>query len=350
MAKIRAEQFSAHCKKALSSIYVIFGDEPLIKQEACDILRKAASSQGFTERERYYSDAGLDWDEVFAGAANFSLFSDRKMLEIHLHNGKPGDKGAKAIVRYCEDPPEDTLLLVTAPKLDGTSQRAKWFKALEAKGQIVQVWPVNAEQLPRWIDQRLKAKGLSASNEAIDMLSAKVEGNLLAAKQEIEKLTLIANQDGIISAEDMASVVGDSARYDVFNFVDKALSGKTESAIKTLQGLKSEGTEPVIILWAMAREIRTLVAICEATASGQSQMQAFKSERVWDKRQGMMQSALTRLSHKHLLHLLRKANGIDRAVKGLRKASVWDELTDLTLHLCGVVTINPQIDALSLSY
>ncbi|GAA6170183.1 DNA polymerase III subunit delta [Sessilibacter corallicola] len=349
MAKIRAEQLAGHCKNPLAPIYVIFGDEPLLRQEACDTLRKAATEQGYTERERYYSDASLDWDDVFSGAANFSLFAERKMVEIHLHNGKPGDKGAKAIMRYCEDPSEDTLLLITAPKLDGTSQRSKWFKALEAQGQIVQVWPVNAEQLPRWIDQRLKAKGLSASSEAIDMLSAKVEGNLLAAKQEIEKLTLISSQDRVISAEEMAAVVGDSARYDVFGLVDKALTGKTESAMKTLQGLKSEGTEPVIILWALAREIRTLVAICEAVESGQSQMQAFKAERVWDKRQGMMQAALARLSHKHLQHLLRKANGIDRAVKGLRKASVWDELTDLTLHLCGIVTIKPQIDALSLT-
>ncbi len=348
MAKIRADQLSRHIAKQLSPMYCIFGDEPLLKQEACDEIRNQAFQQGYTEREKYYSDASLDWNEVFASAANLSLFAERKFIEIHLHTSKISEQGAKMLLQYCQAPPEDTLLLITAPKLDASAQKTKWFKALENNGDTVQIWPITSEQLPDWINTRLRQKKLNASSEAIEMLAAKVEGNLLAAKQEIEKLVLLAAKDGLISTDLMAAAVGDSARYDVFGLVDKALSNKTEAALKTLQGLKSEGTEPIIILWALTREIRTLASISEAVNKGQPISQALKANRIWDKRAPLIQAALQRLSYKHLMHLLRKANGIDRAVKGLRKASPWDELTDLVLHLSGIITLPPSLDLIAL--
>lgn len=251
MNKLRPEQLANQSSKPLAPVYIISGDEPLVVQESCDWLRQTATSQGYTERERYYTDANIDWQQILAGAANMSLFAERKLIEIHFHKAKQTDEANKALVSYAETLPDDTVLLISAPKLDGNAQKAKWFKAFDKVATFVQIWPVTADALPRWIDQRLRQAQLRASSEAIEILAAKVEGNLLAASQEIKKLQLLAGNDQLIEAETMASLVGDSARYDVFGLADKALKGETQSAIKTLNGLQGEGSDAVIILWAL---------------------------------------------------------------------------------------------------
>ncbi len=348
MGKIRADQLASTLKQALAPIYLVCGDDPLLAQEACDNIRETATQQGFDERERYHSDSGLDWDEVLTSSNSLSLFASRKILEIRLHNGKPGDKGGKALQEYCANPSEDNLLLLITPKLDGATQKTKWYKTVEKTGVVIPIWPIGSAQLPGWINQRMKKAGLSADSQAIDILCARIEGNLLAAVQEIEKLTLIANS-GMVSAEMMAASVADSARYDVFSLVDKALQGDTVSAVKTLHGLKGEGTDAVVVLWALAKEIRALVQITHASSQGQNFSWACKQAGIWEKRQGLVKLALQRLKPGHINLLLRKANAIDKMIKGMHPGNPWNELLDLTLNLTGSFSINPSVQKLALS-
>lgn len=348
MAKLRPEQLSTALRKQLAPAYLISGDEPLLSLESCDLIRQAARAAGFTERELHHVDNGFDWDQLLTSVNSLSLFADRKIIELRIDNGKPGDKGAKTLISYCENPPPDTLLLIVTPKLDASSQRSKWYKSLEQIADVVQIWPVGPLQLPRWIEQRMQRAGLSADRDAIDMLAARIEGNLLAAAQEIEKLKLLA-VNGQVSAEMIAGAVADSARYDVFSLLDKALHGDARAAVRTLQGLKGEGTDATVVLWALAREIRTLYQIAHAVQQGQALDRAAQAAGVWDKRKSLVATALRRLKLNQLQVLMRKANGIDKAIKGLRNADVWDELMDLTLNLSGTFSLSPTVQRLSLA-
>ncbi len=348
MAKLRPDQLAGTLKKGLAPIYLVSGDEPLLVQEACDAIRQAARQAEFGERELYHADAGFDWGLVLSATNSLSLFAERKLIELRIDKGKPGDKGSKALVEYCQNPGEDNLLLIITPKLDGAQQRSKWFKAIEKTGTFVQIWPITPQQLPRWIGQRLQAAGLKADSQATEILASRVEGNLLAAAQEIEKLKLLSH-GGFVSAELMASVVADSARYDVFGLVDKALHGDARGAVRTLNGLKGEGTDATVVLWALAREIRTLAQVAHAVSQGQNFDWAAKQSGVWDKRKPLIQTALRRFRPLQLQQLLRKANAIDKAIKGMRRADPWDELMDLTLNLTGTFSLSPPVQKLALS-
>ena len=347
MAKLRPEQLHAALGKQLAPIYLVSGDEPLLIQEACDSIRAAARKQGFGERELYHADANFEWGQLLSAANSLSLFAEKKIIELRMPSGKPGDKGGKILQEYAQSPAPDNLLLIVTDKLDGATQKSKWFKAIEDAGQHIQVWPITAGNLPRWIGQRLQQAGLQADADAIELLSSRIEGNLLAAVQEIEKLKLLANS-GRISFELMASAVADSARYDVFGLTDKALHGDARAAVKNLQGLKTEGTEPITILWAISRDIRTLIQVSQAVAQGKHFDWAAKQAGVWDKRQPLVQAALRRLKPAQLQQLLRKANGIDKAIKGMRNAEPWDELLDLVLNIAGVQSLHPANERLNL--
>lgn len=347
MAKLRPEQLDASLNKGLAPVYLVSGEEPLLIQEACDSIRRAARQAGFSERELYHADASFDWSQLLAAANSLSLFADRKILEVRLPSGKPGDKGAKALLEYLAQPSTDNLLLLITDKLDKSAQSSKWCKAIEDTGSHVQIWPVTPAQLPRWIGQRLQQAGLRADSNAIELLAARVEGNLLAAVQEVEKLKLVA-QDGLVSYELMAAAVADSARYDVFGLVDKALHGDARAAARSLQGLRGEGTDAISLLWALTKDIRSLNQIALAQSQGKSFDQAAQSAGVWQNRQPLMQAALRRLKPAQLQQLLRKANGIDRAIKGMRAAEPWDELLELTLNLAGVQSLSSANERLNL--
>jgi DNA polymerase-3 subunit delta len=348
MAKLRPEQLSGALQKQLAPVYLICGDEPLLIQETCDLIRSAARQQGFSERIIYNVDKSFEWHQLLTEANSLSLFSDKKILELRIDNGKPGDAGSKAFVEYCENINSDNILLVITPKLDGNTQRGKWYKTLEKSGAVVQIWPVNEQQLPQWLDTRLRSSGLNADRETIALLAAQVEGNLLAATQEIEKLKLLAI-DGQVTTDMIAGMVSDSARYDVFGLIDKALSGDTRSAVKCLHGLRSDGTDAITILWALAREIRTLLHISHTVSQGKNFDWAAKKAGVWDNRKNLIQNALRRHSSTQLQLLLRKSNAIDKAIKGARNADAWDELLDVTLNLCGIYSLQPKIQKLSLT-
>jgi DNA polymerase-3 subunit delta len=347
MPKLRADQLTAAVAKSLAPVYLVSGDEPLLIQESCDQIRKAARTQGFTEREIFHAETSFDWNQLLASANSLSLFADKKIFEIRMPSGKPGDKGTKAILEYLENPSPDNLLLVITEKLDSATQKSKWIKAIEDNGIHVQIWPIPPTQLSRWISTRLQQAGLSADNSAVDLLASRIEGNLLAAVQEIEKLALLTTNKHI-SYELMASAVADSARYDVFSLADKALHGDARAAAKTLQGLKGEGTDAITLLWAILRDIRSLNQIAQATAQGRAFEAAARQAGVWEKRQLLMQNALRRLKPAQLQQMLRKANAIDKSIKGMRNAEPWDELLDLVLNLAGVQSLNNQNERLSL--
>lgn len=346
--RLKAERLEDHLKREpLAPVYLISGDETLLVQEAADLIRKSAAQQGFSDRELFHTDASFDWNQVLTEANSLSLFAAKKILEIRIPNGKPGDKGSKLLQEYLDNPNPDTLLLIITPKLDGSATRSKWVKMIESVGAFIQVWPVNAAQLPRWIGDRLTRAGIRANSQAIEILADRVEGNLLAAVQEIEKLKLLV-PDGEVDGKTMSNVVADSARYDVFTLVDKALAGDAQGASRTLRGLRDEGSEPTVILWSLSREIRTLLTAALAQAQGEHLDWALKNAGVWDKRKPLVKAALRRLPHSTLRQLLRQCGGIDRAIKGMRSADPWDELSTVVLMLCASTPMKPANIRLSL--
>ncbi len=332
---LKAEQLGKHLSaEGLAPVYLVSGDEPLLTQEAADLIRSHCQQQGYTERELFHAEAGFDWNQILTEANSLSLFASKRLLEIRIPNGKPGDRGSKVLNEYLAQPNPDTLLLIITPKLDASAKRSKWVKQIESAGVLLQIWPVSAAQLPRWIERRLAAAGLHASRQAIAILADRVEGNLLAAVQEIEKLKLLAPA-GEVDGSTMSSVVADSARYNIFTLVDKALQGDPQSACRTLRGLRDEGTETTVILWSLAREVRTLLQVAEAHRLGQSIDKALASNGVWDKRKPLFNAAIRRLNPATLKQMLRLAGAIDRAIKGVRSADPWDDLTTLVLMLSG---------------
>ncbi|MDG2018093.1 MAG: DNA polymerase III subunit delta [Porticoccaceae bacterium] len=344
--KIKPDQLKSHLQnslqtKQLSPIFIISGDEPLLSQEAADSIRSTARQLEYTERETFDVDARFDWNLVFNETSALSLFADKKILELRIINGKPGDKGSKALCELCENLNDTNLLLIILPKLEKGAYQSKWMKTLETHGVHIQVWPVSPEQLPRWINQRLMQSGINASQAAVDILADRVEGNLLAAMQEINKLQLLS-LEGKVDADIMSTVVADSARYNLFSFVDNILDGNAQSAAKALRGLKNEGAEPLALLWAITRELRILNKASHQILLGSPKDKALKSAGVWDKRIPLFRKALSRLSPAHLRMLIHQAGAIDRGVKGLRKADIWDELTTLVLSFAGSQTLHPK--------
>jgi DNA polymerase-3 subunit delta len=336
--KLNPAQLGKHLQGALAPVYVVSGDEALLCQEACDAIRAATRQQQFSERQVFNAEANFDWGNLLQAGASMSLFAEKRLLELRLPSGKPGDKGAAALLQYLSRPPEDTVLLISLPKLDGSTQKSKWAKALieGPDSQFVQIWPVDAHQLPQWIRQRLSQSGLSASQEAIDMLAVRIEGNLLAAAQEIEKLKLLADGNQIDAGTIQASVA-DSARFDVFGLIDAALNGEAAHALRMLEGLRGEGVEPPVILWALAREIRLLASIAQQFAQGIPLEKAFSSARppVWDKRRPLVSKALQRHTASRWALLLQDAQRIDAQIKGQAPGDPWNALALLALSITG---------------
>lgn len=335
--KLNPAQLGKHLQGNLAPVYVVSGDEPLLCQEACDAIRQACRQQGFSERQVFNADNQFDWGHLLQASASLSLFAERRLLELRMPTGKPSDKGV-ALLEYLARPAEDTVLLISLPKLDGSTQKSKWAKSLieGAHCQFLQIWPVDAGQLPQWIRQRLSQAGLSASAEAVDMISIRVEGNLLAAAQEIEKLKLLAEGNQVDLATVQAAV-SDSARFDVFGLIDCALNGEASHALRMLEGLRGEGVEAPVILWALAREVRLLASIAQQYSQGTPLEKAFSSARppVWDKRRPLVSKALQRHSTARWAHLLRDAQQIDAQIKGQAQGDPWSGLSLLTLAICG---------------
>lgn len=333
--KVYPDKLAAHLNKSVSPVYLVSGDEPLLVQELLETIRSQLKKKGYLERELFHVDGSFDWEEVLFSANSMSLFAEEKILELRMPNGKPGDKGAKALLSYIEEPSEGTTMLLVLPRLDQAAQRTKWFKALDAKGVFVQVWPVDKKDLPRWIGQRMQANGLKADRGAIQVLIDRLEGNLLAAAQEIERLKLLS-LDGNVDAQLVMSSVADNTRFDVFGLIDMAVAQERRQTLRMLQGLRGEGAEVLYVNNMFAREVRNLLRITEALDTGQSTAGVYQKFRVWDKRKAIVGKCLQHRSRQDLFGCLINAAEVDARVKGIHEGDPWIPLESGFLSLAGV--------------
>lgn len=332
--RLKAEQLEAALKKNLAPVYLIAGDEPLQLGEAADAIRRTAKKAGFENREVLTVDPHFEWASLGEAADSFSIFADKKIIDLRLPSGKPGAEGSKALSEYCARLPEDTLLLITSGKLDSASLKSKWAQTLDKTGIIIQIWPPSGQDLINWLQNRMANKGLFGDREGLRLLAGRVEGNLLAAAQEIEKLFVLHGPKQL-SRHDIESAVADSSRYDVFNLCDAMLAGKTGRILKMLQGLKSEGTAEPLVLWALTRDIRLLISIKTARCQGFSKDQALRNAHVWENRKGLVLGAEQRLKLTQLNKALLMSTEADRRIKGASKGNAWDMLTQICLLVGG---------------
>lgn len=332
--QLKPEQLETRLRKQLDPVYFISGDEPLRVLEAADAVRAAAQAQGYSEREVMTVQAGFDWEELAASAGSLSLFAERRLIDLRLPTGKPGDAGARLLRAWAERPPEDTLLLVTAGKLEPAARKGKWLQALDAAGVVIQVWPLKLQEFHAWVQARMRRRGLEPTREAVALLADRVEGNLLACVQEIDKLYLLRG-GGPVTAEAVLDLVADSARYDVYGLVDSALAGQVARSVRMLRGLEAEGSPAPVVLWALSREIRQLAAMAAGVAGGRAIRGVLDEYRVWDSRKPLLGKALQRLPVARCNQLLRQCAFTDRVCKGQAAGNAWVELLQLTLQLAG---------------
>ena len=334
MAQIRLDQLDAQLQRPLGALWAIHGDEPLLSLEAADAIRAAARKAGHTEREVLLAERGFDWRALADSAASLSLFGDRRIVELRM-TGKPGADGAKAIEAYAARPPDQTVTIVSFPRFDRATQSSPWFVALERAGVLVNVYPVERSRLPQWIAQRLKRQKQSASPQALQFLADSVEGNLLAAHQEIQKLALLAPQ-GELGFETVRDCVLNVARYDAGDLTSAMLCGDAARLVRVLDGLRGEGEAEAKLVWIVAEEIRAVARVQEGLGSGRSLQDLLRESRIWgDARQSAVGGAARKFKRKALEASLEHAARIDRIVKGVAQGDAWDELLQLGLRFAG---------------
>ena len=322
----------------LRSAYLVAGSEPLLVLEAADAIRTAARAQGITEREVFEAEGNPrepDWDALRSTFGAPSLFATRRLVELRLPTGKPGNEGSKLIAGFCADPPPDVVLLVTAGDWSMKQHGGKWSDAIARAGHVVVAWPVKPHELPDWIERRLRSRGLRADRDAVQRLAERVEGNLLAAAQEIDKLALLG-EDGILDAARMDALVTDAARFDVFRLVDAALNGHPAQVSRMLAGLRAEGEAIPALMGMVVRELQTSAALARVQARGGNLASAFKAQRIWDSKQAMYLRALKRHDPARWERFLARAGQVDRIAKGrvrlgLEPVDAWQALERLLL-------------------
>lgn len=329
---IKPEQLPSRLKQGSHSMVWISGDEPLLVQEACDAVREFARNNGYSERDVMDAGANFNWNQLLTAGNSLSLFAERKLIDLRLNIAKLEDEARNALAEYLANPNPDYLLLLTTAKIDKTSQSTKWFKALESKALFCQIWPISEQQLPQWIRQRLLQHGLTADQDALQLLADRVEGNLLAAAQEIEKLLLQTNATHL-DAQTIMAAVADSSRYNVFDLTEACLAGNSTRALKILANLQAEGEECLMLVNMLCREIRSLAGMLDEIEQGQNIHAVMQNHRVWNNRTQMVAAALQKHSQATLQNLLARARLIDQSVKGLLDYKPWDELASLVLGL-----------------
>jgi DNA polymerase-3 subunit delta len=333
--QLKFEQLTSHLQRnGLAPIYLLSGDEPLQLLEASDLIRRRASQEG-AERNVLIVDRAFDWDQLSQASANLSLFSSKQLTELRVAHYSPGKPGGDALTAYAENPPVDTCLLITMDKLDKRSQQARWFKALDKVGVFIQIWPVEPSRLPAWIVQRLQQLGKRIDKNAATLIAERTEGNLLAAKQELDKLCLLVNKQDI-TLEDVQNSVIDSTRHDAFALIEHALLGNAVRVASMLRGLQSEGVEPISIYGALMWEFRRLCSISALVANGMPRDKAFTEFRVWNQRQTAVNSVLARLDTRALNQLLAESIIIDKSLKGMTKRSPWETLENFLFRIAGL--------------
>lgn len=334
--QLRADSLDQHLSKGLSALYVITSDEHLLAMEAADKIRKAARVQGFSEREVLTVERSFKWGALLAANQSQSLFGDRKLIELRIPSGKPGKDGAQALQEYIAHLSPDNLTLISLPKLDWATQKAAWVTALQQAAVYIDIPLVERTQLPVWLQQRLAMQQQSADRQSLEFIADRVEGNLLAAHQEIQKLALLY-PSGKLSFEQVHDAVLNVARYDVFKLNEAMLSGDVSRLVRMLEGLKGEGEALPLVLWAVAEEIRTLLRIKSGLVQGKPLPVLLKENRIWGPRERLVEPALRRVQLAVLREALQEAAQIDKMVKGLRAKAFagdpWDALLQLGLKV-----------------
>lgn len=332
--KLALDNLAAHLKQALqrgqlASTYLVSGDEDLLVGEACDAIRAAARQAGYAEREVHFPERNADWADILASAGSLSLFGDRRLIELRF-SGKAGKEGSAALQSLIAREGDDTLLLIVTPRLDFTAQSTAWVKAIEAKAAWLPIWEVGPRQLEGWLSQRLRTAGLEPTADAVTLLAARIEGNLLAAQQEIEKLKLLVPA-GRLDAAAVLNAVASSARYDVFALGEAIVTGDAARAQRILAGLRGEGTEPTLVLWAITRELRNLWSIRRGDDPARR-----PGPRLTSTQLAALERARPRAAKLPFARLSSRALRADRMIKGRLAGDPWDELTLLCAEFCGL--------------
>ncbi len=339
--QVSADQLPHQLKRGIAPLYFIFGDEPLLIDECVQAIRAAAAKGGVTEREVANVETGFDWNGFYASLQSGSLFSSRRLVELRLPTGRPGDAGGKILAELAQAPPADVTLVVRSGKLDKAVRATKWAKTLESAAVTVTVYPLERAQLPRWIEGRLRAAGLLPGAGVAERLAYHVEGNLLAGVQEIEKLALNFGS-APVDLDDIEGVLGDNARYSVYALADACLRGARADVVRISRTLQAEGEAPALVSWALAREIRSLARLSAEIASGARLEQVLDAHRdlVWAKRRTLVTQALQRGDVRHWRKLLQQAARVDRIVKGRAAGEPWQALECLALALGGTELVS----------
>ncbi len=342
--KIKSEQLGRTLSNAKTSPPLVWlaGDEPLLMQESADLVRSHFRAAGISEREVFTVERGFNWESFLQATGNLSLFGERKLIDLRLASAKLDDSGKKALQSHLDNANPDLVVLVSSPHLEKATLNTKWFKAIEAESLLVQIWPVNRENLAQWLQQRLLREKISADNDALQILVDRVEGNLLAAMQEIEKLKLLAKPEAdgslLLDGKTALQLVANNSRYTAFAAVDAALLGDVARAQKILLGLKAEGIMPQPILAAVIRELRLLQPMVRKKEQGQGINAIVQTARVWFNRKQAVSSAIRRLGSDDIWQILERARRADQAGKGMLDANAWDELSTVLLALSGAAT------------
>jgi len=352
--RVNIQHLSKADNKPLAPVYLLFGDEVLLLEEACTGLRRKAQAQGYTERLSFAAEPGFDWEELLQSGSSLSLFADKQLIELRMPTGKPGQTGSRVLCELVENLPADTMLLVISGAVDKAGQNQKWFKALDKAGASAEAKEIRLNDFPGWIANRLRHKGLLADQQSIALLTHYFEGNLLAAAQEIDLLALNTDVDSTRASDASAkpdaqhqlaalqSSVSDNSRFSVFSYLDACLAGDWQRTCRILDGLKAEKDESVFLVVMLSREVRKLAQMAAVLDSGSNRNQVFKQYRVWPQRQPIIDQAIKRHGMAGWQSILQQIAKIDKILKGRSQgegASVWFDIEKLSMQICGLKTI-----------
>lgn len=329
--QVRADQLAGSLKRGLAPVYLIGGEEPLLLLECCDQIREAARAQGFVERELLQVERGFDWSEL-RQAATPGLFASRKIIDLRLRTGKPGQEGARVLTEWADAPDPDMLLMVSCEQWDKGSRNSKWASRLEKAGQRIDIWPVKAQELPHWLEQRMLKHGMHPEPDVLRILADRLEGNLLAARQEIERLALIKGA-GTVTMDDVMKVVADSSRFDGFALAEHMLTGNLRDGLRVAAGLKRMDTPLPMLLGALLRELKTVETYRLAVRGGEAEPMVFRRLNIWQNRQQTVRAAARRLDTLKLFGAFRMLSLIDQQSKGRAEGDPWQSIDTLLLQL-----------------
>lgn len=330
---IKLPQLQQSLSQSIAPVYLIAGAEPLLVQEARERVIEAAAREGFAERELIVVEPGFDWENELLAAGAPSLFTQRKLIDLRLASGKPGRTGSPALISWVEDPAPDTVLILSFGSWEAAARKSKWAKVIDQAGVVVEIWPLKANELPAWISQRMSAAGLSADRDAVAMLAELVEGNLLAAQQEIDKLAMLRGGQAI-SAADIESSVVNSSRFDGFRLAECVLRGEISESLRVVAGLQRNDVAIQPVSAALYNELALVGALLEVHQEGGNERSFFTRARVWPMRQGPMKMAAQRLTTEQLGKAFRYLATIDLQGKGQAAGNAWRTLDQLVMFLC----------------